>query len=344
MTKKYVATGVMGLTHGVADCISGMLIGFLPLYCERMETAALILIFNVLAFAGQLPAGVLIDKLKDPRIGVLGSLTFMAAGLILYRFLPEGGIVLIGFGSAFFHVAGGRVAIMATEGQAKGPGMFAAPGVIGLAIGGFLAIKGIHAEWYLLAGLATLAMAAVFLPLQQIAPLKTEKEEVHFDLHDLLMLVLLIAIAMRSAIWNLYQYFHAGEWELLLLAGAAAAAGKFTGGFLADWLGWKRYALIALGSAALLLTFGGHKPWFFIPGIALLQSATPLAVSAMHKFIPNKPATTAGLTFGLAIAIGGIPMFMGFSPGSWGNWFAGGALLAAAGLYFLVLRRVVPQK
>lgn len=329
----------MGLSHGVADCVSGMLIGFLPLYCDNARVGMLILLFNVLAFAGQLPAGLLIDKLKDPRIGVLGSLGLMGAGLISYQFSPEIGILLIGTGSGFFHVAGGRVAIMATEGQAKGPGIFAAPGVIGLAIGGFLAIQGIHAEYYLLAGLGVLALVAAFLPLKAIAPLRTEKEEVHFDMHDLFMLILLIAIAMRSAIWNLYQYIHAEQWELLLLAGAAAAVGKVSGGFLADWLGWKRYALIALISSATLLTLGGTKPWLFIPGIALLQSATPLAVSAMHRFMPHKPATTAGLTFGLAIAIGGIPMFMGLSPGSGSNWIAGGVLLAAAGLYFWILHR-----
>ena len=248
-------------------------------------------------------------------------------------------ILLIGTGSGFFHVAGGRVAIMATAGKAKGPGIFAAPGVIGLAIGGFFAIKGIHAEYYLLAGISALAVLSAFLPLKTVAPLLSEKAKVDFDLHDLFMLLLLVAIAMRSAIWNLYQYIYAEQWELLLLAGSAAALGKLSGGFLADWIGWKRYALIALISSAILLTLSNHFPWLFIPGVGLLQSATPLAVSAMHRFLPHKPATTAGLTFGLAIIIGGIPMFMEIGPTLDVNWVSGITLLAVAAGYFWILHR-----
>ena len=49
-------------------------------------------------------------------------------------------IILIGIGSAIFHAAGGAMAIRSTPERAVGPGVFAAFGVVGLALGLRLAL------------------------------------------------------------------------------------------------------------------------------------------------------------------------------------------------------------
>lgn len=332
-----VLPAVLGLTHGVADCISGMMIGFLPGKMSGAEVGMLILLYNALAFAGQLPFGMIMDRLKHPKIWVLGSIVLIGGAVALHTNYPVPAIVLAGLGSALFHAGGGMACLNAMPWRASSPGIFAGPGVIGLILGGFLAFSGINAVLPLLAGLAILGGILLVMPFPEEKP--RPKEDHGLETHDLIMMLLLVAIAMRSAIWNVFAILHAEDYNLLIWIGLAAFTGKVSGGFLADWIGWKRYALLALSSAAVLLTFGEMSLWLFLPGIALLQSATPVAITAMHRLMPRAPGTAAGLTLGLGIAAGGIPYFLGFSPGDLGTWGVAAALVGVAVLYWLVLRR-----
>ena len=334
----YLVTAVLGIIHGLADCISGMMLGFLPEKIGLGETASLILLYNVLAFAGQLPAGVLVDRIGNPRMSVFISITLIASGMLLFAFTPLAGVILLGTGSGLFHVSGGMVSLMLCPNRADGPGIFAAPGVIGLAVGGFLAISGVHAEWILLGGLGALSIVIAFLPFpvrKSVIP----QPGIDFDSHDLLMVLMLAAIAMRSAVWNVFQLINEGDYVVLIPIGFAAFAGKLLGGFAADRFGWKNYSLFALLLSGLLLSFSGKSWLFLFAGVGLLQSATPVAIAAMHRWLPAQPATAAGLSLGLALAFGGIPFFMGLSPGDSSSWWPGTLTIIAALIYYFVLKK-----
>ena len=341
---KWLAIILLGLAHGLADCISGFMLGSLASEWPALEIGAFLLLYNILGFGGQVPAGMLVDRMRNPRLAVLLSMGLVALSLPFYPLSPIFAVVLAGIGSAFFHVSGGMLALLALPatssgqpGQAKAAGMFAAPGVMGLAIGGYLAIMGYPASWLLLALICSLALILAFLPLPARQQVHKVESHAQLDLHDILMLVLLLAIAMRSAIWNVFQLVHAGEHTLLVAVGLAAMTGKVAGGFASDWLGWRRYTVGALLLATPLLALGGERPWFLLPGVMLLQSATPAAVTAMWRFMPEMPATAVGMCFGMAIAIGGLPAML-----HW-NFGAGWALLvlplAAVGYYFGVGKR-----
>lgn len=337
--RSWILPILLGLSHGVADCISGYMIGMLPVAHSAWDIGGFILLYNVLAFGGQLPAGMLVDRFRQPRIAVLGSMLLIAMGMAAFAWNPLVAISLSGIGSAFFHVSGGMLALMAFPGRAATPGLFAAPGVIGLAVGGFLAFQGVAAAPFLLIAILLLGMSTVpfMQPRVQLAALQEEyRHESRFDLHDLLMILLLLAIAMRSAIWNIFQVFHYGDYDLLLAIGLAAMSGKLAGGFLADWIGWKRYVVGALLLATPLLTWGENRWYLLLPGIALLQSAVPVAVTAMWRHMPTRPATAAGMCFGFALVVGGIPMLLGFSPGITAVAIG---LPVAALLYFLGIGR-----
>ena len=74
---------------------------------------------------------------------------------------------------------------------------------------------------------AIVVIAAVRLPaLPYAAP---EKEPI-FEDHDLIMLVLLAGIALRSAVWSALQAALAARLDLLLAMAIAAAIGKILGG------------------------------------------------------------------------------------------------------------------
>lgn len=149
------------------------------------------------------------------------------------------------------------------------------------------------------------------------------------------MIVLLLAIALRSAVWNIFQLIHHGEDMLLLGVGLAAMAGKMLGGFAADTFGWRRYTVAVLLLASPLLMMADGNPWLLMPGIFLLQSATPAAVTAMWSYMPDMPATAAGMCFGLALVVGGLPFFLGLSPDGW--WAVIGLPVAAI-MYALTVK------
>ena len=283
-----------------------------------MSTAGLLLLYNVLAFGGQLPAGILLDRLGRPGLAAGLSLVLTALGLLLLPLGALPAIVLAGVGSAIFHVAGGSIALSGQADKAGGVGVFAAPGVTGLALGGWMAWQGMAVAPYLGIGLVVLAVLASQIKGESIS--KATEEGIEVDRHDVWMMLLLLAIALRSAVWNLVEVLQQGETTLLIAAAVAASVGKVMGGFLADRLGWRQYVVLALVVATPLLVWGEGRDWLFLPGIALLQSATPAALAMLRNHLPQAPATAAGLGFGLAIALGGIPFILGFPPGEWLLW------------------------
>jgi MFS transporter, FSR family, fosmidomycin resistance protein len=383
---------ILGLAHGVADGAAGLLLGGLPHMMTLERVALLVLVYNVLAFGGQPLLGLVADRLGRPRPAALAGLLLLAAALLAGQ-QPIAAVVLAGLGSAAFHIGGGALALCATQGRAAGPGLFAAPGVVGLAAGGALAASGYTAPWPFLLPLLVLAVVLTRLELpalpyatttddrppttddrparygtrdrktaeqrtknkeQWVDGLRTtdhgprtmdEAQSAIYNLqsaipegHDLVMLVLLAAIALRSAVWSSLQFLFEGRYETLLMMALAAAVGKILGGVLADRIGWRCWLVGALLLAAPLLALGGRNLFLLLPGVALLQSATPAALAMTWRLLPRQPATAAGLGLGLAIAIGGIPMIGGLGPALGAPLALIGVLLAAALALWWALR------
>ena len=305
---------LLGLAHGVADGTAGLLLGNLPQTVSLQEVALLVLVYNLLAFGGQPVAGLITDRLQRPRWATLTGLSLLGAALLLAPLNLTGAIMLAGLGSAAFHVGGGALALCYTQNRATGPGLFAAPGVAGLALGGVVAALYGLVIWPFLPGLLVLMLVLIKLPLPSLPYPDPVDEEPLFEGHDWIMLILLVAIALRSAVWNIFQIIEAGHFTMLIWLGFAAMIGKIGGGLLADWLGWRRWAVSALLIATPLLTFGGEYFITLSLGIALLQSATPATVALSARLAPRYPATVSGLVFGLAIVLGGTPFLAGPLP------------------------------
>ncbi len=164
---------VLGLAHGVADGAAGLLLGGLPRTMGLERVALLVLLYNALAFGGQPIAGLIADRLGRPRGAALAGLLLLSVALLLGRSQPQLAVALAGLGSAAFHVGGGALALCATQGRAAGPGLFAAPGVVGLACGGMLAVGGYSAPWPFLLPLLALAAAIARMALPAMPYLAT---------------------------------------------------------------------------------------------------------------------------------------------------------------------------
>src|SRR5262245_23804346 len=235
---------MLGLAHGVADGAAGLLLGGLAHTMSLERVALLVLLYNALAFGGQPIAGLIADRLGRPRAAAVAGLLLLSAALLLGQRQPQLAVALAGLGSAAFHVGGGALALCATRGRAAGPGLFAAPGVVGLAVGGVLAATPYPAIWPFAALLGVLAIAIARLESPMLPYIsKTEdgrrklalersegtkddidasslalrpSSSVDFEGHDFVMLVLLAAIALRSAVWSSLQFLFEGRYDLLI--------------------------------------------------------------------------------------------------------------------------------
>jgi FSR family fosmidomycin resistance protein-like MFS transporter len=278
------------------------------------EVGGLLLLYNVLGFAMQPVVGWLVDRGRWSRLAVLVGLAAQAGALVFMGLSPWLAVALTGLGSAVFHVGAGSLALGETPGRATGVGLFAAPGVLGLGIGGALAVAGIPASpGWLIGLLVVLGWLAFVLPHvgkasgRRLGHASDPPRHPVFEAHDLWMIGLLAAIALRSLVWTALNWIVEGQSGSLLALAAAAALGKAVGGVLADRFGWRRWTLTALVGAAFLTGLGPRNAAAACLSAALLQSATPAAVAALLTWLPGRPALAAGLAFGLAIALGGAP-------------------------------------
>ncbi|KXK04939.1 MAG: hypothetical protein OZ913_00265 [Ignavibacteriaceae bacterium] len=311
-SKNLLLSGSLGLAHGIADCSSGLLLGSLVHTTSTLEVGMMVLIYNILAFGTQPLIGLLTDNNQNPRATALAGIGLLIAGIIAFPFSAEISVVLIGFGSSAFHVGGGGLVLLYSNGKAGTTGMFTSPGVIGLAVGGYFASINQISLYPLIAMLLGLGVLIANIKLNRV-PYRSVSEEHILEGHDVIMIILLLAISLRSLVWNVYSYINQGDYYILLAIGFAAFIGKISGGFIADKVGLRRYILIALIIAAPILFFSGQSIILLMIGVALLQSVTPASILAVSGLLPKMPGTVCGLTLGLVIAAGGLPYYIGFN-------------------------------
>ncbi len=301
---------VLGAAHAASDGAAGLLIGHFATNTPAAEMGVLILIYNVLAFAAQPPIGLWLDHVRRPRAAVLLSLALMALALLLAN-QPLLAVSLAGVASAIFHVGGGTLALSATPDRATGPGVFAAPGVIGLTCGGALAATGHFVPEVFLALLIVIGLGVMVLS-RPTSSVRSQPKTPGFEDHELIIVALLAAIAIRSALWSAFEAVLRGDLAWLLAAAIAASTGKISGGVLADRLGWRRWTIGSLAIAAPMLLIGPKSGGVFLIGLALLQSATPVTLAAVAQRLPARPGLASGLSLGLAIVVGGLFVLSGF--------------------------------
>jgi MFS transporter, FSR family, fosmidomycin resistance protein len=308
---------ILGIAHGLADAAAGFLLGSLPRTMSLEQASWLIILYNVLGFGYQPLVGMLTDKLKRPHLAVLVGFSSLLLALLVADGHSQIAVILAGIGSAAFHVGGGSLALAATPHRTTGSGIFTAPGIIGLAVGGVLGFTGnnITIPIVLLLGLIIGIIAIINLSKYDLSShdhAQSGNEPIeNANLDDGVLLLLLIAIALTSTVWNSFQFLLQTHLDLIIVIAFAAAIAKVCGGILAQRWGWRRYTIFSLTIAAFILLFGQQNHLTLILGLALLQSTVPITLAATAKIMPQQPATATGFALGLSILIGGIPVIAG---------------------------------
>jgi len=297
-----------GLLHGVNDLTAGFLLAAYTLNHGYNESFLFISIYAILGFGGQLPVGFWLDKKKD-----INSFAKIAVFLLLLTILcsfisVKMSIVCSGLASAFVHVTGGAICLQVHENKSGPLGLFTAPGVLGLTIGGVLGNAGIFLPLSLLFALLLLAGLIFSNPLPRYQSFG--KKESELDSHDLLMLLLLLFMCFRSFLFDVVNYVADFYEDGLLYIGVSAFLGKIIGGFVADKVGIKRFIYFTLLTSLLLFQFGRENIYMLCAGIALLQSSVPVTLLMIARSLPLHPATASAFSLGTSIVLAGLPLFL----------------------------------
>ena len=288
---------VYGLTHAIVDGVCAALAAHAVAGKVGTPYALWLWVvaYDTLAFGLQVPFGHLVDSLRALRaFAAAGCLLVGLASLTCGLSMPVS-LCVAGLGNALFHAGGGAVSINATPHRATGPGLFVAPGWVGLTLGGLSASHGGFSP-YLFAMLPLLACLALFV----VGAPSTGDGRPPVRARDgrfvLALVLLLSAIAARSLLGLAENFPWKSDTALLLALACAVAGGKAAGGILADRFGWTRVSVAALLAAAPLVSFGAMRPAWAITGMFLFQMAMPVTLASVAALFPGR----AGFAFGLA--------------------------------------------
>ncbi len=299
--------------HGIADFVTGWTLLVLAARLSVGAAATAFVLYNVIAFGGQVLCADLVDAREQKHRAAASGLLLLAVAVLMARYTTWVPLVIAGCGSALFHVAGGAITLAATPGRTTASSVFTAPGTVGLAIGAWLGTTTAPAGPIL--ATAVLGVAAWVAragpvgmndgprnpgPVAQAADVPAP-----VPAHEPLLVLLLIGISLRSMVWTALQYGSGLDGPGLVSVGLCAGLGKAIGGFIPDRVGRMRWTLLSSTASALLFA-AGPTPLTVLPGVVLLQSTVPVALAAAGQLLPARPALASSLVLGLAVIIGGI--------------------------------------
>lgn len=281
----------------------------------------IIILYNLFAFALQLPLGIAADRLdRNARLSACGcalaALAYPLAGA------PYAACILAGIGNAAFHLGGGIDVLNIGRGRAALPGIFVSSGALGVWLAYRLA--GHVSLW--LFPLLLLAAAAALLQLdvknrrvyrvRNAAPVYGRPAALAVTGTALL----LGTIVLRSYLGMLMRFDWKRDAGLSLAFVLAVVLGKALGGVLADRFGRARLTVGSLLAAAALFGFGFRSPAACIAAVLLFNMTMPVTLTAVAELCRDKN----GFAFGLTT----FALFLGFAL----DLAGGGSLFSAAGL------------
>lgn len=330
--------------HGVVDasCTATVLSIFSHGALPVSQAFGYITWYCVAGFGLRPVLGFFVDRWQAPRFAASAGCLLAATAALLFLRAPLVALPLAGLGNALFHVGGGGICFRATPGRAAGPGVFAAPGALGLAVGTFMGMNGRFPAWLFAAGLLLLALAAALLRPPGMN-YESQRCKVNTAWFEIAILLVFLSVALGSFIGLAMAFPWKSDLRLLSALTAGIVLGRGLGGMIADRLGWMRTAGCALLAALPLLSIGAQVPGAAIAGIFLFNAGVASAAAAIANLLPGRPAFAFGLV-SLGLILGALPAFGDARQYMAAPAVIAGAVLLLAALYCAGLRFYFKEK
>jgi MFS transporter, FSR family, fosmidomycin resistance protein len=307
-----VNLAVYGLMHFLIDCIcAGVIFSLMRRNIVGLgEMFEFIILYNLLAFGSQCGLGIIVDKLKYLRMTVILGCIATVISAFIYLVFPLGAIIFAGVGNALFHLGGGSISLNLTPKKASAPGVFVAPGALGLLTGTLLGKNGQFNILPIILLLFILCCLIFIIRTPEINYQKEETGQKKISYSKIIILLIFLSIAVRSLVGFVTVFPWKSDISLLITLTTAIVLGKGLGGIVADKFGWLKVAIAALILSMPLLGLGSDMPFLGIMGMLLFNIPMSVTLTAISNTLPGRPAFTFGLTC-LALFIGALPVFTG---------------------------------
>lgn len=329
----------LGLLHALVDAATVGTV-FAEVGLRRFpidDLVRLVAVYNILAFGLQLPLGWIADRLRAYKPFALAGLVLALAGLGMGTLQPGAAAALAGVGNALFHVGAGAIVLGQWPGRASGPGIFVAPGALGLAAGVQQGLAAFPFRPGIALALAVAAGAFALVRTPVPRPIETSSRPVPWTVAAALLLFL--SVSIRSFVGDALAGPWRGTAAMAWMLAAAAAAGKALGGVAADRWGWKTVPVAALLLMTPLAGAAAGAAPVAILGLFLVQTTMAVTLSATSSAFPGRPGVAFGLP-SLALILGVLLDFTGIWPRPSPGESVPILTLAAAGMIVLGLRAV----
>ena len=321
MKVDFLFTSIYAFIHFVIDfvCISTTLLCASSVISTTsvIDSFLLIVIYNLVAFALQMPIGAILDYLNKNSKCAIVSVMLVFVGLIIGVSNPVQlglvAILFVGIGNAIFHCAGGIDVLNIANGRASLPGAFIGAGAMGV----FLAAVLVNNADILIISCLLIALLAISFGL--LVFLNRTNEKKHYSVNEIFSVqkppaVVLIAficffvtVTIRSYVGMIMAFPWKGEFILAFVAVIAVVCGKAFGGFIADKFGFFKTSVVSLGLAAILFIFSWDIPICGILATFLFNFTMPITLTAMAKVFPQAKGFAFG-TATFALSIGFVPV------------------------------------
>ena len=320
---------VYGATHAVVDASCAALV-LSHLSSGRVEAryfALLIVLYNTLAFGSQPLIGLISDRLKISYKTAVAGCVLTAVSTLLYTY-PLISVLMAGLGNALFHVGGGITSLNLFKGKAAAPGIFVAPGALGLMIGTLIGKDGSFTAATFAVLLLWCGTGILFVKQPHIDYSTTS--ELNFKPYQFIMLLLLSSISIRALIGFIANFSWKSDKLLLIYLTLAIVLGKGLGGIIGDRFGWRRVTVAGLILSAPLIAFGSY-PVAGIIGMFLFNMTMPITLTAVANLLPGYPGFAFGMTT-LALITGVFITFFPIGAFLSNRWIVMGMILISAAL------------
>lgn len=314
--KKFSIVGIYSMIHCIVDMACAILIaGILtPTLTGTNSLVIAIFLYNLFAFAFQLPFGILADKInKNALISTIGCIFIIIAYCI--NSFGVLACIIAGIGNALFHIGGGIDVLNISDKKATLPGIYVATGAMGLYIGSKSTYLGID-KFYIIAIILAISAVLLFWLYKQVKEkYKINNEVPEFkditSKEQIIMYCLLLTICVRGYLGLILNFEWKSNFIIGLIVVSAVVLGKILGGIIGDKFGWKITSTLSLIFSAILFIFAFDSMICGIVAILLFNMTMPITLTALsNMFYKNK-----GMAFGMttiALFIGAVPVLLGY--------------------------------
>ena len=324
--------GLYCFAHYIIDLATTyILIGYI--WYKFYDIPGYILFYGI-AFAGQMPLGLLADKLnRNGLVASCGCLVMILACMMMYSGIDSFYyfiLVLGALGNALVHVGGG-IDVINHCGMRKGPlGLFVSPGYLGLFTG--VLLTKCHGDFNIEISIV-LALTAIAIPMLQkrsLGSLKSQNPPLSLRVSlpnsprlwiAAAVTALFVVVCMRAYLGLSAAFEWKNDWYWFYFLVGALVAGKATGGLLSDRFGMLRTAIVSLVAASVLYAFPG-APVAGVLAVFFFNMTMPMTLWALSRIF-NQARGFAFGTLTLSLFLGFwlseahpeplIPMGLGFS-------------------------------